>query len=139
MTTIHYLLEREQLSRWHVVAADEVWHFHAGAPLELFSYEPMVGRLQRSVLASPEERRASRPAASVPRGDDGTPRGDDATVGVQVIPRGVWQAARSLGDYSLVGCTVAPGFEFMDFRFVAALPGHEAHFAASLRGLAQLL
>ena len=139
LTTIYYLLEREQRSRWHVVAADEVWHFYAGAPLELFSYEPMVGRLQRSVLASVEETRASRSAATAPRGDGGTPRGDNATVGVQVISRGVWQAARSLGEYTLVGCTVAPGFEFMDFCFVATLPDHEAHFAASLREFAQLL
>ena len=83
---------------------------------------------------------------------------------VAVIPAGVWQAARSLGDsplgtsplpagdvtaiaapvpplqYSLVGCTVAPGFEFEDFRFVKALPEHEGHFTAgALARFADLL
>ena len=51
---------------------------------------------------------------------------------VSVIPTGVWQAARSLGDYTLVGCTVGPGFEFADFEFVSALPSHRDHFVGEL-------
>lgn len=48
---------------------------------------------------------------------------------VAVIAAGVWQAARVISGYSLLGCTVAPGFEFSDFKFVADLPDHQAHFA----------
>ncbi len=55
------------------------------------------------------------------------------------LATGVWQAARSLGDYSLVGCSVAPGFEFIDFRFVSGLPDHERHFAQVLKGWEALL
>jgi uncharacterized protein len=117
LTTIHYLLEQRQLSRWHVVEADEVWHFHAGAPLELLSYDPGARRLVRHVL-----------------GDVG-----DGNAPVAVIETGIWQAARSLGSYSLVGCTVGPGFEFEDFRFVATLPGHVAHFVGELAPFAPLL
>jgi uncharacterized protein len=117
VTTIHYLLERHQMSRWHVVEADEIWHFYAGAALELFGFDPESRRLVRHTLGAADESREP----------------------VAVIKKGVWQAARSLGDYSLVGCTVGPGFEFEDFRFVASLPGHEAYFEGELRSLAQLL
>jgi uncharacterized protein len=116
LTTIYYLLERTQVSRWHVVAGDEIWHFYTGAPLELLTYAPTGRTLARHVLEVP--------------GGSGEP--------VAVVAAGVWQAARSLGDFSLVGCTVGPGFEFADFRFIAELAGHEPHFAgplASLRGL----
>jgi uncharacterized protein len=106
-TAIYYLLEQQQLSRWHVVDADEIWHFYAGAPLELLAYDPQSRQLTRHMLNNPDV------------GD--TPIG--------VIPSGVWQAARSLGEYSLVGCTVSPGFEFSGFRFAADLPEHRVHFA----------
>jgi predicted cupin superfamily sugar epimerase len=117
LTTIHYLLEQQQSSRWHVVEADEVWHFYAGAPLELLEYDPATHRLAHHVLGDVREGNES----------------------VAVIAAGVWQAARSRGDYSLVGCTVGPGFEFEDFRFVAALPGHAAHFGGELAQFADLL
>jgi uncharacterized protein len=115
LTTIYYLLEQGQLSRWHVVASDEVWHFYAGAPLELLAYDPRSRQLQRFVLDVP----ISEP--------------------IGIIRGGVWQAARSLGAYSLVGCNVGPGFEFEDFRFVSVLPEHAAHFAGDLAPWAQLL
>jgi uncharacterized protein len=114
LTTIYYLLEQRQLSRWHVVESDEVWHFYTGAPLELLEYDPSTGRLVQHVLG--DVRQGHESAA--------------------VIAPGVWQAARSRGDwsrgsgdYSLVGCSVGPGFEFEDFRFVKALSGHEGHFS----------
>lgn len=116
VTAIHYLLEAHQLSRWHVVEADEIWHFETGAPLELFAYQPGSHPL-RHVLGSLEQGH--------------TP--------LVVIGSGVWQAARSLGDYSLVSCTVGPGFEFEDFRFVSDLPGHAAHFQGGRAALAALL
>jgi uncharacterized protein len=112
LTTIYYLLERHQCSRWHVVQADELWHFYAGAPLELLEYNPILRKSARHVLGN---------------------------VSVAVIPCGVWQAARSLGDYTLVGCTVGPGFEFADFEFVAALSAHAQHFAGELAPYAALL
>ena len=114
LTTIYYLLEQEQLSRWHVVESDEVWHFYGGAPLELLAYDPRSRALRRTVLGSNAEF-------------------------IGVIDTGVWQAARSLGAYSLVGCTVGPGFEFADFRFVAAIVGHAEHFAGDLARYAALL
>jgi predicted cupin superfamily sugar epimerase len=117
LTTIYYLLEQQQLSRWHVVESDEVWHFHAGAPLELLEYDPATGQLVQHVLGDVRQ-------------------GNEA---VAVIPPGAWQAARSRGDYSLVGCTVGPGFEFEDFRFVKALPGHEGHFTGALARFVDLL
>jgi len=117
LTTIYYLLERQQVSRWHTVAADEVWHFYAGAPLELFAYEPGARRLTGHTLGPP----------------------DGGGVPVAVIPAGHWQAARSLGEYTLAGCSVGPGFEFADFRFVSTLPEHTAHFAAPLAHLRGLL
>jgi predicted cupin superfamily sugar epimerase len=117
LTTIHYLLERQQLSRWHVVESDEVWHFYDGDALELLEYDPAMRHLERHVLGNVR----------------------DGNEIVSVIPSGRWQAARSLGDYSLVGCTVGPGFEFEDFRFVAALPGHTGHFTDELAPFASLL
>src|SRR5882724_3401397 len=50
LTTIYYLLEQSQLSRWHVVQADELWHFYAGAPLELLAYTPTTRKFERNVL-----------------------------------------------------------------------------------------
>ena len=97
--------------------ADEAWHFYDGAALQLYLYDPGAHRLTSPVLATPGPQR--EPAA--------------------VVPAGVWQAARSLGDYSLVGCSVAPGFEFSGFRFVADLPGHEHHITTSLARLRDLL
>jgi uncharacterized protein len=117
VTTIHYLLEAGQLSRWHEVLADEIWHFEAGWPLELLAYDPGARVLQRNVLGPLDPGR--------------TP--------VVVIEAGIWQAARSLGAHTLAGCTVGPGFDFEDFRFVGALPGHEVHFQGELKELAALL
>jgi predicted cupin superfamily sugar epimerase len=63
----------------------------------------------------------------------------DAQERVAVIRKGVWQAARSLGDFSLVGCNVGPGFDFQDFRLVASLAGHPPHFEGKLAPFASLL
>jgi uncharacterized protein len=117
ITVIYYLLERSEISRWHVVEADEIWHFYEGSPLELLAYDPEARGLVRCVLGN---------------------TGDDHEH-VAVIRKGVWQAARSLGDFSLVGCSVAPGFDFEDFRFVASLPRHRAHFEGELAPFTSLL
>ena len=117
LTTIYYLLERGQVSRWHVVASDEIWHFHAGAPLELLVYDPRAREFQRHVLSAPAADREP----------------------IGIVAAGVWQAARSLGEYSLVGCNVGPGFDFADFQFVSSLPGHREHFGGSLAAYVELL
>jgi predicted cupin superfamily sugar epimerase len=107
LTSIYFLLEARQVSRWHVVDSDEAWHYAHGAPLELLTYQPATRELRRRVLGPP--------------GDDCEP--------TAVVPAGVWQAACSLGAGTLVACDVAPGFDFADFRFVATLADHETHIA----------
>jgi predicted cupin superfamily sugar epimerase len=109
MTVIHFLLEAGQHSRWHEVRSDEQWTFVEGATLELFVLEPGAGAVRRSVL--------------------GHGQGEVATT---VVPAGAWQAARASTaspastGHALVVCTVAPGFEFADFRMLADVPGARA-------------
>jgi len=117
LTSIYFLLESHQHSRWHVVTSDESWHHAGGAPLELLVYAPASGKLQRRVLG--------------PLHESHEPLG--------VVNAGEWQAARSLGTYSLLNCDVAPGFEFEDFTFIAAVPGHERAFAGELAAFRSLL
>jgi predicted cupin superfamily sugar epimerase len=153
ITTIYYLLERHQLSRWHVVQADELWHFYAGAPLELLEYDPTTRRLTPHVLGHVDTAPAASAGATPPSvvtvsaGAGGAVRPAAAiaaapaasAISVAVIPARVWQAARSLGEYSLVGCTVGPGFEFADFQFTSDLPSHADHFQGDLAPFAGLL
>lgn len=117
VTTIYYLLEGRRASPWHVVLSDEVWHFYQGAPSELLCYDPAAGTLVRQRLTAVT--------------GDGTQ--------VAVIPAGSWQAVRCLGDYMLAGCTVAPGFEYQDFRWVRDLPDHRRHFDGEMKTLEALL
>ena len=117
VTSIYYLLETPQFSRWHVVASDEIWHFHDGSPLELLVYRPDTRELATRVLAAPS-------AGHEP---------------VYTVRAGEWQAARSLGDWTLTGCDVGPGFDFEDFQFIASVVGHEAHFHGALAGYRNLL
>ena len=88
-TAILFLLKAGEVSRWHRVDAAEVWHFYRGAALEL-----RIGN-ETYLLGSDI---------------------DEAQVPQIVVPAGVWQSAKSLGDYTLVGCTVAPGFDFAHFE-----------------------
>jgi predicted cupin superfamily sugar epimerase len=94
VTTIYFLLLEGELSRWHQVRSDELWHHYEGAPLELQLIDPQTWE-SKCLLLGPEG------------------SGGDA---VQVIPGGYWQAARTTGEYTLVGCTVAPGFEYDDYN-----------------------
>ena len=97
-TAIYYLLREGDVSAWHrVVDADEVWHHYAGAPLELTLSD---GRERTSLRLGPGLATGERPQA--------------------VVPAGVWQAARPLGGWVLVGCTVAPAFEFAGFEMAPA-------------------
>ena len=94
-TAIYFLLARGERSHWHRIDAAEVWHFYAGAPLLL------------EVAA-----REDRPVERVTLGSD-LVRGEQPQA---VVPARAWQAAESLGDWTLVGCTVAPGFDFSGFE-----------------------
>jgi uncharacterized protein len=117
VTTIYYLLEHRRASPWHVVQSDEIWHFYYGAPAELLAYDPVARKLVRYRLSEVT-------GAGVP---------------VAVIPAGSWQAAHCLGEYTLVGCTVSPGYEEQDFRWVRELPDHQQHFIHELVGLQAFL
>lgn len=98
-TAIFFLLKAGERSHWHRVDADEIWHHYAGAPLELSMSDD--GKTTRHLRLGSNF------------GLLETPQG--------VVPRGVWQAARSLGNWTLVGCTVAPAFDFAGFEL--APPG----------------
>jgi predicted cupin superfamily sugar epimerase len=100
LTTILYLLRAGETSRWHRIDAEEAWHHYEGAPLRLWRASMDFHEVEELALG-----RAS--ATSSP---------------CHVVPAGAWQAARSLGDYTLVGCTVAPGFEFGGFSLLAGDP-----------------
>lgn len=93
-TAIYYLLEAGQRSHWHRVDAAEIWHYYAGAPLALSISED--GRTVREVALG----------GDVLNGE--TPQG--------IVPPGAWQSAQSKGAWTLVGCTVSPGFEFEKFE-----------------------
>ncbi len=98
-TAIYFLLARGERSHWHRVDAVEVWHHYAGAPLMLSLAATDAGPVTRVRLGS-DLGSGERPQA--------------------VVPTGHWQAAESLGDWTLVGCTVAPGFEFSGFELAPA-------------------
>jgi predicted cupin superfamily sugar epimerase len=91
-TAIYYLLEQDQQSWWHRVDAHEVWHHYAGAPLELAT---ATGGEVTTHLLGPDISKGQRPQV--------------------IVPTGVWQSARTLGEWTLCGCTVSPGFEFSGF------------------------
>jgi uncharacterized protein len=97
LTSIYFLLPAGAISRWHRVLSDEIWCHLEGAPIELHLLD------------------ASQPNAhTVTLGPVTT-----HTAPQHTVPAGVWQAARSRGDYSLAACMVAPGFDFADFALMA--------------------
>ena len=101
-TAIYFLLKAGQASHWHRVDAAEIWHFYSGAPLVLSMTETEAGPAKDYIL------------------------GPDLVAGQEpqyIVQPGHWQAARTTGDYTLVGCTVSPGFLFDTFEL--APPGFE--------------
>lgn len=116
LTTIYFLLAAGDHSRWHRVQADEAWHYYEGDFLELL-WLPDGAEVLRHRLG--------------PAGPDARP--------VFVVPAGCWQAARPLGAYTLVGCTVGPGFEFADFTLLADAPDDAARLRARHPELAELI
>ncbi|MDF2982924.1 MAG: cupin [Devosia sp.] len=100
-TLIYYLLDNHQTGAWHRVDSSEVWHWYAGAPMRLD-----ISRDGKTVTEHA--------------------LGNDLAAGERpqlVIPGNAWQRAACLGDWTLVGCTVAPGFQFS--KFEQAEPGWE--------------
>lgn len=101
-TAIYYLLEQGERSHWHRVKdAAEAWHFYAGSPLKLRLAKD--GEQAREIILGIDLAQGERPQA--------------------VVEANEWQSAESLGTFTLVGCTVAPGFEFSKFEM--AEPGWE--------------
>lgn len=100
-TAIHFLLQAGERSHWHKVDADEIWLWHAGAPLTLSVAATEAGPAVDHALS----------------GDlsSGAPQ--------RLVPAGHWQAAQTTGDYTLVSCIVAPGFDFAGFSL--APPGFD--------------
>lgn len=92
-TSIYFLLEPGQFSALHRIKSDEIWHFHEGGPLTV------------QVLSPSGESHALRLGRNAERGERFQ----------AVVPAGSWFGAETGGDFSLVGCTVAPGFDFTDF------------------------
>ncbi|WP_322034175.1 cupin domain-containing protein [Paraburkholderia sp. J76] len=100
-TAIYFLLADGAYSAWHRIRSDELWHFYAGSPIEIHSID------ERGVLST----RKLGHALDHP-----------GTVFQAVVPAGHWFAARCCdpSTYALVGCTVAPGFEFSEFEIADA-------------------
>ncbi len=111
-TAIYFLLEGHHFSALHRIQADEVWHFYTGGPLQIFVIHPGSGVLEIIRLG---------------------PHPEGGEVFQAVVPAGAWFGSRPVagGAYSLVGCTVAPGFDFADFELaeraalLAEFPQHE--------------
>lgn len=98
-TAIYFLLRSGEVSHWHRIDSAEIWHHYAGDPLELSTWSD--GGEVRTHLLGDDLRGGARPQV--------------------IVEPGAWQSARSLGAWTLVGCTVSPGFEFEHFEL--AEPG----------------
>jgi uncharacterized protein len=93
-TAIYYLLARGDRSQWHRIDAVEIWHYYSGAALTLKIANE--GCAPHTITLGPDVAAGQRPQA--------------------IVPEGAWQSAESTGDWTLVGCTVAPAFEFAKFE-----------------------
>lgn len=94
-TSIYYLLEAGERSHWHRVDAVEIWHFHAGTPLLLLQAATDQGPVTEAILG-PDLTNGARPQI--------------------IVPAGHWQSAEAQAGWTLVGCTVSPGFRFEGFE-----------------------
>ena len=97
-TVIYFLLTRGERSHWHRIDAVEVWHYYAGSALTLRIAHD--GCTQHTVRLGPDVTGGERPQA--------------------IVPAQAWQTAETGGDWTLVGCAVAPGFEFAGFELAPA-------------------
>jgi len=117
LTVIYFLLVAGETSRWHRVSSDEVWHYHEGDPLELWSAPEGFDDVSRRLLGHVSDE--MRPS--------------------HVVPATHWQAARSTGSYTLVACTVGPGFDFADFEMLDARPASAETLRRRHPALAEML
>lgn len=121
LTSIYFLLEAAQQSRWHRVLSDEVWVHLEGAPLDLWTWDAADGRLHNAALG---------PVST-------------ATLPQHVVQAGLWQAARpqanNAAGYTLVACMVGPGFDFSDFRMMEPGGSEARKVAADHPHLASLV
>jgi predicted cupin superfamily sugar epimerase len=117
LTAIHFLLPAGQVSRWHVVASDELWSFHEGDPLELVCVEPETLHSEQIRLG----------------------RASDGDTPAFAVPAGHWQAAWPTGAFALVSCAVGPGFDFADFRLLGDDPAARRRLEAGLARFVHLL
>lgn len=103
-TAIYFLLRAGEQSHWHRIDHPEIWHFYAGAPLVLRISADGMGEAEHLL----------------------GPRVLDGQEPQWVVPAHAWQSAESAGEWSLVGCTVAPGFRFEGFELAPPCwsPGH---------------
>lgn len=95
-TAIYFLIRHGRATAWHKVTSDEIYHFYCGAPAELSVISP-EGVMSKQTLGTDVQNR-ERPQI--------------------LIPANYWQSVSSLGEYTLMGCTVSPGFDFSDFEMI---------------------
>ncbi|KAB2880119.1 cupin domain-containing protein [bacterium] len=95
-TAIYFLIRQSQTTAWHRVKSDEIYHFYYGAPIELALISP-DGNFSKHILCT-DVKSGERPQI--------------------MVPANYWQSARSLGAFTLIGCTVSPGFDFLDFEMI---------------------
>jgi uncharacterized protein len=93
-TAIYFLLKQGEVSRWHRIDAVEIWHWYAGAPIRL-RIQVEHGPIETALLGT-DFSRNQQPQV--------------------IVPARAWQTAETMGEWTLVGCTVAPGFEFEYFE-----------------------
>lgn len=113
LTGVWFLMLAGQRSAWHVVDSDEIWLHFEGADVRLWTFDPASGSVASELLG---------PFAS----------GAEGRSPQRIVPAGIWQAAEPLGEYSLTGACVGPGFDFADFRMLA--DDSEARAALARRG-----
>jgi len=95
MTSIYYLLKKNEFSAFHKIKSDEIWHYYDGAPLILYTINEN-GELNKYILGT-----------------------DKNCLPQVIIPANTWFGATTSGDYTLMGCTVSPGFDFEDFELAS--------------------
>ncbi len=107
LTQIYFHLQHGDVSRFHRVESDEVWHLYDGEGVVLYEWKPGWDSVKRTVVSKDRARFC------------------------HVVAAGTWQAAEPLGEFVLVGCTVGPGFEFEEFSLIEP-GGAEAEAILSL-------
>ena len=93
-TSIYFLLKAGEVSHWHKIDSVEIWHYYHGSPLILRTAKNETGQVKTQILG-PDLIKSHAPQI--------------------LVNKNLWQSAETTGDYTLVGCTVSPGFEFSKF------------------------